>query len=83
MNPLQARSAKTFDETVAFGVTKLTFVCGTLRYRLQGFTEFADVLDFGMFETKDEAFTRKEYYSSKDADYSELNLVERYSYKSE
>ncbi|MDM8364888.1 hypothetical protein ACS4JF_25265 [Bacillus thuringiensis] len=83
MNSLQEKSAKTFDETVVFGVTKLIFVCGTVKYGLQGFTEFSDVLDFGMFETKDEAFARKEYYSNKDANYSELNLAERYSYEAE
>ncbi|MDA2637420.1 hypothetical protein PDQ79_23260 [Bacillus cereus] len=79
MNVLQVKSATTLKETVFFVVTKLTFACGTVRYGLQGFTEFADVLDFGMFETKDEALARKDYYSSKDADYAELNLAERYS----
>ncbi|MEB8649346.1 hypothetical protein P4G96_10620 [Bacillus cereus] len=69
---------KTFGEELLFVVTKLKFACGTIRYSLQAYSEFADELDVGMFDSKEEAYERKDYYTQNDADYHELELAEIY-----
>ncbi|EOO23564.1 hypothetical protein IIU_06971 [Bacillus cereus VD133] len=69
---------RTVDKTLIFTVTKLNFACGTVKYGLQAYTEFADELDFGMFDSKEEAYERKDYYTTNDADYCELELAETY-----
>ncbi|MDO6634122.1 hypothetical protein [Bacillus thuringiensis] len=68
----------TFGEELLFVVTKLTFACGTVKYSLQAYSGFGDELDFGMFESKEEAYERKDYYTTNDADYAELDLAEIY-----
>ncbi|MGX5629057.1 hypothetical protein [Bacillus thuringiensis] len=66
------------DEIMIFTVTKLNFACGTVKYGLQAYTEFGDELDFGMFDSKEEAYERKDYYTQSDVDYDELELAETY-----
>lgn len=72
------RGEKTFGEELSFVVTKLKFACGTVKYDLQAYSGFGEELEFGMFDTKEEAYERKDYYTKKDADYEELNLAGRY-----
>ncbi|MGN4667973.1 hypothetical protein ACTFRP_19475 [Bacillus cereus group sp. MYBK234-1] len=69
---------RTTDETMIFTVTKLNFACGTVRYGLQAYTEFGDELDFGMFDSKEEAYERKDYYALGDVDCYELELADIY-----
>ncbi|PGS83982.1 hypothetical protein COC69_01075 [Bacillus cereus] len=69
---------RAIDETLIFTVTKLIFACGTIRYSLQAYSRFGDELDFGMFDTKEEAYERKDYYTKNDVDYDELELAETY-----
>lgn len=73
------KSNKTFGDELYFSVTKLIFTCGTEKYSLQAYSSFGDELEFGMFDTKEEVYARKNYYTKNAADYDELNLAERYS----
>ncbi|BAR82255.1 uncharacterized protein KNN_01408 [Bacillus thuringiensis serovar tolworthi] len=45
---------------------------------MQAYSRFGDELDFGMFDSKEEAYERKDYYTQSDVDYDELELAETY-----